>query len=126
MLSYCQAMGKFSENLARIMSERGMNQVELAKKSGISQPRISGYLNESKYAKFPSLKNLVALARALNCTLEELTSFESLRGIEKEAEAVKKLTEEEQALLDAYESLPDDDWRKKAVNKLLLDKEGKN
>lgn len=89
MLSCCDTMAKFSINLARIMREGDINQVELAKKSGISQPRISGYLSESKYAKFPSLKNLIKLARALHVSLEELTGLESLRGMEQKVEALK-------------------------------------
>lgn len=75
--------GKFSENLRRIMMERSINQVELSKKSGISQPVISRYWNEDERGKLPSLKNLLALARALNCTVDELTGSEGV-NIEKQ------------------------------------------
>jgi len=73
-------MGKFSENLARLMAEKGVSQVALAKRSGIKQPLISHYLHESKHAKFPSLKNLIALARALRCSLDELVGIEDIRA----------------------------------------------
>lgn len=119
-LSRCITMGKFSENLARIMREKDINQVELSKKSGVSQPRISGYLHESKWARVPNLKNLIALARALNCSLETLTGLESLEGIEKEADAIGELSAEEKAIIEAYNALPDDDWKKKAVEGMLL------
>lgn len=103
------------------MASRGLSATELAKMSGVHYVLIRSYLRgDRKQGKFPSLKSLIALARALKCSLEDLTGLESLRNIEKKAEAVKKLTEEEKALLDAYESLSDSDWRKKAVQEILL------
>ncbi len=61
-VDYRLRMGKFSENLRDIMLKKGMNQKELAEKAGIKRPLISYYLNESKFAKYPSLKTLIALA----------------------------------------------------------------
>jgi len=98
----------------------GLNQVELAKKSGVEQSLISKHLSGHPDVQTPSLNTLVALANALNCTLEQLTGLESLKGIEKDANAIGELSAEEKAVIEAYNSLPDDDWRRKAVDEILL------
>lgn len=113
-------MTTLAKNLARIMAERRVNQVELAKKSGIKQPLISSYLNESRYARFPSLKNLIALARALKCTLDELTGLERSRNSRKVIDNSPQFGETATKLAELYESLPDDDWRKQAMDDFLL------
>lgn len=103
-------------NLATLMAERGLNQVELSKRSGVSQQLISSYLREGKQAKGPSLQNLMALARGLHCSLEELT------GITPDEIAVKRhvietdnLTPDQRWLLAAWQKLPPDHWLKKAL-----------
>ena len=63
------------------MIQRGMNQVELSRASGVTQPQISGYLSGSPSGKVPSVGTLVKLARALHCDLEALTGNEELRGV---------------------------------------------
>lgn len=76
--------------LAELMEKRGISGRQLAKKSGVSYVMIMSYLrSDQRQGKYPSLKSLIALARALNCTLEELTGLESLRSMEKKTEAVK-------------------------------------
>ena len=72
-INYCNIMGKFSRQLKIFMELRNFDQVELSKKSGVDQSLINKYLREDPKGQNPSLKNLVALAKALNCTLEELT-----------------------------------------------------
>lgn len=119
-LTYYMSTDKFRAALARMMQERGLNQSELAKKSGISRQLISSYLHGGKQARTPGLENLIALARALHCSLESLTGLESLKGIEKEADAIGDLSAEEKALLEAYNALSENDWEKKAVEGMLL------
>nr|MBN2277327.1 helix-turn-helix transcriptional regulator [candidate division Zixibacteria bacterium] len=63
---------KLSENLRRLMDEKGLNQPELSRKSGIDQPNISRYLNRHPEGKTPTLKHLVKLADALDVSLDEL------------------------------------------------------
>lgn len=121
-------MARLSENLAELMAKKGMNQVELAKKSGIKQPLISSYLRESPSAKLPSLPNLLRLARALSCTLEQLTGLESTAGIENAAHEIDPatLTPEEREMLEAFKALPPDDWRRQAVENILLKRESRD
>lgn len=61
----------FPVNLRRIRKERGMSQVMLAEKSGISQVSISYYENCLEY---PSIDKVYDLARALGVNIEELIS----------------------------------------------------
>lgn len=101
------------------MADRGMNQVDLAKASGVHQQLISSYLRRSNSAKFPSLKNLLALGQALHCTLEDLTGLEVLHDFEQKAADITP-TPKEQEIIDAYNALPDGDPRKTAIDALLL------
>jgi len=107
-------------NLAKLMKDRGLNQVELAKKSGISQPLISNYLIQSPRGKQPTLRNLLALQRALGCTLEELTGIPALQGIEEKI-AKHRPTPEAIAFAEALEKLSPDDPRRRAIELLLMD-----
>jgi transcriptional regulator with XRE-family HTH domain len=110
-------MSKLSQNLRRLMELRGMNQVELSKKSGVDRVLISNYLRESKAGKYPSLQNLLKLAKALNCTLEELTGLDIPAGTIKPS--AQELTSKAKRLAKAYDSLPPNDWRRKAIDEIL-------
>ena len=59
-----------------VMAERGLNQTRLAKASGVKQGLISLYLSDNPKANAPQLKNLIALARALKCSLDSLAGLE--------------------------------------------------
>lgn len=121
MITSTETMTTLAENLAKYMAERGLNQVELAKKSGIKQQLISSYLNESSYAKFPSLNNLIALARALKCSLEELTGFGDIGKFEKlNIDSAIKLSDSAIKLAKFYESLPADDVRRQIMEDFLI------
>ncbi len=114
----------FSDRLEGCMSRMGLNQVELAAKLGISQSVISGWLRNRNE---PNLPMLVKLSKYFQISLAELTGLDSLKVIEKDAESVTNLSDEEKAVLEAYHALPEDDWKKKAIDKILLktDKEVK-
>lgn len=60
----------FSYNLMSKMADVGFTQVLLAEKTGISQVSINKYLNRKS---LPSIYNCEKLARALGCSIEELT-----------------------------------------------------
>lgn len=59
----------FGQHLAATRKARGMTQVQLAKAAGTTQRAISYYENE---AGFPPAPAVVALARALHVTTDEL------------------------------------------------------
>lgn len=64
------------ENLTRIREERGLTQKELGRLIGVAEATISNYENGKRE---PKLDKLVALADALNVSIDEL-----VRGKEKE------------------------------------------
>ena len=93
------------------MTEKNVNQVELAKRSGISQGLISSYIRGGRAAKEPSLRNLLALQRALHCSLEELTGI----PLPPTVDLTDKPTPEGLAFARKFEALTPED------QKLLLD-----
>lgn len=89
-----------------------MNQVELSKKAGISQQAISLILRNKHH---PISSTLEKLATALHVTTDELLKGEP-PPIPK---TVEELPSDLKELLDLYMSLPEDDWRKKAIDEIL-------
>lgn len=108
------------------MNKRGVNALQLSKISGIHQTMISRYLRKDSKGKLPSLETLIALAKALHCTLEELTGIESLKNIETDSKnAYNELPDDLKVLVDEIIKLPEDDYRRKAIEALLLGQKGK-
>lgn len=109
-------MSKFRDNLRKLMEIYGLNQVELAKKAGVDQSLISQHLSGHPNVQTPSLKTLIALARALNVTLEELTGVESLRGAEEKMQNIRStnpdLPEDIREIIKHYRQLSDEDKAK--------------
>lgn len=62
----------FSSNLASLLSENWMTQVDLAEESGISRATISKYINGTQ---MPKASAIVNLAYALHCDVSDLIDF---------------------------------------------------
>ena len=60
----------FARNLCRIMDEKGLRPVDLARGAEVDQTQVSLW---RKAANIPVLYNLIKIARYLDVTLEELT-----------------------------------------------------
>ncbi len=106
----------FSDSLAQIMKERKVNQVELAKISGIKQQLISSYIRGSKTARLPSFKNLIRLANALDCSIDQLIGLDDIGS----GKAVgSDLTSDSQKIVEAFNRLPKEDWRREAIKEIL-------
>lgn len=65
-----ECMEDFSIRLYKLMVRRGMTQAQLAAKSGLRQPDISRYITGER---MPNLYTLRKIARALGCSLDDLT-----------------------------------------------------
>lgn len=113
-------MEEFSNNLAVIMAERGLNQPELARLSGVDQSLISRYLRNDQRARLPRLKNLVALAKALDCTLEDLIGVKKTDRLETELQD-NSPSRDQIALWEAYNKLPEGHWLRVMIEQELLD-----
>ncbi len=71
-------MSDIGENISKKMKELGLSQNRLAKLSGISQPGISGILNNTKS---PSVDTVQLIASTLNCTVSELMGESGSDGL---------------------------------------------
>ena len=60
---------EFGIRLYRLMYNKGVTQPELSEMTGITQSNISNYINGRKT---PSFYTVDKIARALNCSIEEL------------------------------------------------------
>lgn len=63
---------KFANKLKRLLEEWGMNQKDLAKETGLSEPTISRCLS-GEY--IPSIKTVTNIGYALDCDVEDLIDF---------------------------------------------------
>ena len=62
----------FSANLIDMLNEQGYSQEELAYEINLSQGTISKYINKKQ---MPSLKAIINIAYALDCSIDELIDF---------------------------------------------------
>jgi transcriptional regulator with XRE-family HTH domain len=63
---------EFSKKLSSKMSVEGVNQLRLAKRSGISEASISKYISGTQT---PKVYALMRIAKALNASIFELIPF---------------------------------------------------
>ena len=68
----------FSRGLRRLRSDRGITQVELAKKVEVTQAAISRYEDGSA---LPSLDVAIRIAEALHCSMDDLLEWEWERKV---------------------------------------------
>lgn len=58
------ALSSFTNDVARVMHEKNINQSELARRLGVSRARVSQLL---QHASSPTLRTMVEVAQALEC-----------------------------------------------------------
>lgn len=63
-------MQEFGKNLKEELDVAGLSQKELSDETGISESTISYYI---KGERAPSLKNVINIALALDCDIDDLT-----------------------------------------------------
>ena len=68
---------EFGQNLIELRKERGIGQVELAKRVGVSKGIISLWENGLRE---PTLSSLVSLALFFGVTTDELIGYEKLKA----------------------------------------------
>ena len=114
------AVKNFSINLRNLMKKAELNQVQLAKKSGVKQQYLSRYLNENAEGKLPrSLETLVSLCKALDCSLYELTGLSSLRSVSQIGKTDSNLSAEALRIARQYENLSTKDPKRTTIKRLL-------
>lgn len=79
----------FSENLKRLRQGSGLTQVELSKKTGLTQASLS-HLEQG--LRWPDHATIEALAKAFKCEHTDITSHPDLLDMYRNALAFKKDT----------------------------------
>lgn len=64
----------FGDNLRDMLEDANMTQRDLADEAGLSESAISQYIHKQK---IPSLKSIINIAYALDCSMDELIDFGS-------------------------------------------------
>ena len=103
----------FVANLNRIADEQNMNQVEIAKKLGVSQPTVHYWFTG---VKMPRNEKIDALAELFGCTRFDLTLPKDFKR--------KPLSNMEWDLMETYRAA--DDVTKEMVRRILGVKGGKD
>lgn len=67
-----------SQNIVKFRKAKGLTQIDLAKKSGLSRRMIAHY--ETNISN-PPINNILAIARALNVSLNELLGIKDPAGL---------------------------------------------
>lgn len=120
---------EFGARLGQIMLREGLNQVELARKLGVSHTTISRYLSGKDFPRYTKLAKLIKI---LNTNAAELTG-EIAPDIKKAATTLKKLDIDDlmrimkeqgfsEAAIKFAKILHDknlDDWQIEAINAIL-------
>lgn len=71
-MSELEWMNIFASNLLEMMDNARMTQRDLAEEAGLSESTISQYINKRK---IPSLRAIINLSYALDCSVDELIEF---------------------------------------------------
>lgn len=79
-----QPASEFGERLYKLRAARGLTQVELAEAIGSTQRALSRY---ETIAEFPPAAVVVALAKALRVSTDELLGLKQLRAPKDDAES---------------------------------------
>lgn len=70
-------MGKYEYALVKLMESRNINQLELARITGISNSSLSRYMNN---AGDMSAQNAIKITRALGCSTDELLGLKTSKS----------------------------------------------
>jgi transcriptional regulator with XRE-family HTH domain len=104
----CGQTGMYGEKIRQLRKQKGISQVALAEKAGIPQTVISLY--ERDAAEIPAVR-LIAIARALNVSIFELTGYEKEPDIAEVQRQIKKLDLDRliEALREKIKDMPFDE-----------------
>jgi len=93
-------MVKMNEHIKRIRKQKGLSQIELSDRIGVSQQVITNY---ERGIREPNIETLLKIAGALDVTVEAIIADKPIkpdeqtsRALQKRIEQVKKLPREKQ------------------------------
>ena len=106
-------MQYLSEMLARLLTDQRRTQAELARFAKITQGQVANHIKGTAY---PKVELLIKYARFFKVTVEQLTGNPVYSVLDA---ADPSLSEEAVAFCRAFDSLPTDDPRRRAIRVLL-------
>lgn len=102
---------RLGERIRQLREANGWSQGFLARKIGVSRPTVTQW--ESGDTKNIKHKNLLALCKALDISLETLLTGKSQSQVAEEPQRYgEQMTEEERVLLEKFRALNNGDRRK--------------
>ena len=114
------------DRLKELRVKAGLSQTALGKKAGITHTMISLYETGKMSLAGAPFETILALARALRCTLYELTGIEAVKGFEEAAKTFDKPDPEAIRLWEAYKALPEGPEKQFIRAKLLRSDDASN
>lgn len=72
------AISAFTNDVARVMTDQGVSQSELARRLGVSRARVSQLL---QHASSPTLRTMVEVAAALECEVSPVVAPRGFRAV---------------------------------------------
>jgi len=116
-------MSELSKRIKKLLSERNLTVPALAKRCPISNAYLYRVINGKIDPKTMSLGKLEEIARALDVSLVKLIHDPGLKDIEILRQI---LSGDDLDLIKQFDTLEDDDWRRKAILDLLRINSGKD
>ena len=97
---------KFSERLADLMAENGLNKLSFAKKIGVSDRVVGSWVKEESA---PKLESAIVVAEYFGVSLDYLSGRSDVREIGTKKEPALEVSENGREMLRLYERLPERD-----------------
>ena len=73
---------QLGENLQKIFKDRGISKSDFARKSGVHLNTLNQII--SAKTKNPTIQNLFAIAKTLNCSIDEIVGYKTSNNVEDE------------------------------------------
>lgn len=97
---------KFSERLADLMAENGLNKLSFAKKIGVSDRVVGSWVKEENA---PKLESAIVVAEYFGVSLDYLSGRSDVREIGTKKDPALEISENGREMLRLYERLPERD-----------------
>lgn len=95
---------KFSERLADLMAENGLNKLSFAKKIGVSDRVVGSWVKEENA---PKLESAIVVAEYFGVSLDYLSGRSDVREIGTKKDPALEISENGSEMLELYEQLPE-------------------
>lgn len=114
---------RFARNLRRIIEQLDITQAEAAKMCDLTESHFSQILSGKRSGL--RIQTIEKLAKGLGVPLDQLTQNPAHKAYRPGKDDPVHMTEKERKIWELYRALPRDDWKRKAIDEILITKSGK-